>query len=232
MTGDHRSADPAPIVYVIDDDYSMRAALEDLLSSVGLDVRTFSATRDFLAQPPADAPGCLVLDVRMPGQSGMEFHRQMSELGLTLPVVFITGHGDISMGVEAMKNGAIEFLPKPFRDQDLLDAIQHGIDLDRARRAEAAAAAALRARWRTLSPGEQAVTRLVVKGLLNKQVAAQLGLSEITVKVRRGQAMRKLQMRTLADLVRLMERIERLETAGSASALSGPTRTRSLHSPA
>lgn len=193
-----------PIVYVIDDDDSVRTALEDLLASVGLAVRAFASTRDFLAHPFEDAPGCLVLDVRMPEQSGMDFHRQMAALGLHLPVVFITGHGDIAMGVKAIKNGAIEFLTKPFRDQELLDAIQQGIGQDRARRKHDAAAAELQARWQLLTEGERIVTRLVVQGLLNKQIAHQLNLSEVTVKVRRGHAMRKMQAESLADLVRLI----------------------------
>jgi FixJ family two-component response regulator len=196
------------IVYVVDDDRSIRAALEDLLASIGLKVYTFASTREFLAHAMEDAPACLVLDVRMPDQSGMDFHRQMAELGIDLPVIFITGHGDVAMGVQAMKNGAIEFLTKPFRDQSLLDAIQNGIDIDRQRRKAAAAAAALRDRWASLTPGEQDVARLVVRGLLNKQIADKLKLSEITVKVRRAHAMRKMQVRTLADLVRVAERLD------------------------
>ncbi|NYF22375.1 FixJ family two-component response regulator [Xanthomonas sp. JAI131] len=196
-----------PVVYLIDDDASIRAALEDLFASVDLQVHAFGSSREFLQHPLADAPSCMVLDIRMPGQSGMEFHRQLLETGLNLPTIFITGHGDIAMSVEAMKNGAIEFLTKPFRDQDLLDAIQHGIARDRERRQREAALAELRGRWATLTPGEQEVTRLVVQGLLNKQVAARLQLSEITVKVRRGQAMRKMKAGSLAELVRLAERI-------------------------
>jgi len=199
-------ATPA-VVYVIDDDSSVRTALEDLLSCVGITTRTFASTRDFLAHPLADAPGCLVLDVRMPEQSGMDFHRQMQKLGLHLPVIFITGHGDIAMGVQAMKAGAIEFLTKPFRDQDLLDAIQHGIARDRDRRSRDAAANALRARWMSLNAGERDVVRLVVQGLMNKQIAYQLNLSEITVKVRRGNAMRKMQAQSLAQLVKLTEKL-------------------------
>ncbi len=170
-------------------------------------MHAFGSSSAFLQHALADAPSCMVLDIRMPGQSGMEFHRQLLEAGLHLPTIFITGHGDIAMSVEAMKNGAIEFLTKPFRDQDLLDAIQHGIARDRERRQREAVLAELRGRWATLTPGEQAVTRLVVQGLLNKQVAARLQLSEITVKVRRGQAMRKMQAGSLAELVRLAERI-------------------------
>ena len=196
-----------PIVYVVDDDSSVRAALEDLLTSVGLDVRAFASTRDFLASPIEDTPGCLVLDVRMPEQSGMEFHRQMEEFGLHLPVVFITGHGDIAMGVKAIKRGAVEFLTKPFRDQELLDAIHQGIEQDRERRQHDAAAAELQARWMLLNEGEREVTRQVVQGLLNKQIAHQLNISEVTVKVRRGHAMRKMQAQSLADLVRLTEKL-------------------------
>jgi FixJ family two-component response regulator len=201
------NADASPVVYLIDDDASMRAALEDLFASVALQVRAFGSTRAFLDHPREDAPGCLVLDIRMPGQSGMEFHRQMVESGFAIPTIFITGHGDIAMGVEAMKNGAIEFLTKPFRDQDLLDAIQEGIRRDQTRRQTEADTAELLARWDSLTPGEQDVTRLVVQGLLNKQVAARLDISEITVKVRRGHAMRKMKAGSLAELVRLAARI-------------------------
>lgn len=197
-----------PIVYVIDDDHSVRAALEDLLASVGLQVQSFGSTREFLNHQAADAPGCLILDIRMPGQSGMDFHRQMADFGVRFPTVFITGHGDIAMGVEAMKNGAIEFLTKPFRDQDLLDAIQHGIEKDRLRRQEEAAASELQRRWMSLTAGERDVMQWVVRGLLNKQIAATLNVSEITVKVRRGQAMRKMEAKTLADLVRMSDKIK------------------------
>ncbi|WP_027017281.1 response regulator transcription factor [Comamonas composti] len=198
-------------VYVIDDDASVRAAVEDLLASVGLAVDAFGSTRDFLAhweQAPSQGPACLVLDIRMPGQSGMEFRRQMLELDLRLPTIFITGHGDIPMSVEAMKMGAVEFLTKPFRDQCLLDAIQAAIAQDRERRAQDATQDALRERWQSLSRGEQQVLVGVVRGQLNKQIAADLEVSEITVKVRRAQAMRKMQVRTLADLVRALERLE------------------------
>lgn len=196
---------PQPIVYVIDDDRSVRDALEDLLASVGLQVRSHSSVAEFLESPIPDAPGCLLLDVRMPGQSGIDFHRQMPEYGIYLPTIFITGHGDITMGVNAIKNGAFEFLTKPFRDQDLLDAIQQAIEKDRQRRASDARSLDLNARWDTLTPGERDVFRLVVKGLLNKQIAADLSVSEITVKVRRGHLMQKMQAKTIVDLVRMSD---------------------------
>jgi len=201
------------IVYVLDDDASVRAAVEDLLSSVGLAVRSFASAAEFWqfwqagGQDAPERPACLVLDIRMPGQSGMELRRQMLDQDLQLPTIFITGHGDIRMGVEAMKTGAIEFLTKPFRDQDLIDAIQQGIARDRLRRAGELARHAARARWRQLSRGEQDVVRLVVRGWLNKQVAAELGVSEVTVKVRRAQAMRKMEADSLADLVRMYDRL-------------------------
>ncbi|MBA0434005.1 DNA-binding response regulator [Stenotrophomonas maltophilia] len=201
-------ADPAPIVYVIDDDPSVRAALEDLLASMGLQVRAYASTQAFLDHELDDAPACLVLDVRMPGQSGLEFHRTMSSHGLQLPVVFITGHGDIAMGVNAIKDGAIEFLTKPFRDQELLDAIHKGIELDRQRRRDGEALDALQQRWNTLNAGEREVVDGVVRGRLNKQIAGDLGVSEITVKVRRAQVMRKMGARTLVDLVRMYDRLQ------------------------
>lgn len=195
------------MVYVIDDDSSMRLALEDLFASVGLPVLSFASVACFLAAERPDVPACLALDVRMPGQSGLDFQQAMSSLGIEMPVVLMTGHGDIPMAVQAMKNGAIEFLSKPFRDQDLLDAIQRGIALDQQRREQAAEHEGLRQCWLSLSEGEQAVARLVVQGLLNKQVADQLGVSEITVKVRRAQVMRKMQVRSFAQLVRVLDQV-------------------------
>ncbi|HEV2507664.1 MAG TPA: response regulator transcription factor [Mesorhizobium sp.] len=199
--------DEEPIVYIVDDDRSVRESLEDLLASVALRARSFGSVQDFLNTDLAEAPSCLVLDVRMPGQSGMDFLSHMTGLGLHLPTIMVTGHGDIAMGVKAMKDGAIEFLTKPFRDQDLLDAIQRGIEIDKTRRLREVTEAELQQRWKTLSPGEQDVARLVVQGLLNKQIAAELKVSEITVKVRRSHLMRKMGTRTLADLVRMFDRI-------------------------
>ena len=186
----------------------MRKALVDLLTSVDLNVISFGSTKAFLEHGLADAPACLVLDICMPGQSGLDFQREMTRLGFRLPVIFITGHGDIEMSVRAMKDGAIEFLTKPFRDQDLLDAIHQGIRNDTLRRAEDDLTAELRGHWLGLTAGEQDVMRLVVRGLLNKQIAAALGVSEVTVKVRRGQVMRKMQAGTLADLIRIWDRLK------------------------
>lgn len=206
-----------PIVYVIDDDPSVREALADLLASVGLDVRSFGSTQAFLKAGIADAPGCLVLDIRMPGQSGLDFQRHMVGLGIRLPVIFVTGHGDIAMAVKAMKNGAIEFLTKPFNDQDLLDAVQQGVDIDRQRRREAGVVAELRQCWESLTPGERDVMKLVARGLLNKQIAGALAVSEITVKVRRGHVMRKMKAGSLADLVRISDRLQiDIDEPGSA----------------
>lgn len=205
MSGDVVGDDDLPVVYIVDDDESVRNALEDLLASVGLTASLYGSARAFLDHAPRGGPGCLVLDVRMPGQSGMEFHRQMAERNVELPVIFITGHGDIAMSVRAMKQGAIEFLAKPFDNQELLDAINRGIELDRERRTERRHLQELTDRFAGLVDGEKAVMRLVVKGLLNKQIAGDLGVSEITVKVRRRQVMLKMGARSLPELVRLSD---------------------------
>ncbi|POP70143.1 response regulator transcription factor [Pseudomonas syringae] len=199
-----------PIIYVLDDDLSVRSSLEDLLASVGLRSMLFGSTREFLDTPRPDAPGCLILDIRMPGMSGLDFQEHMARSGISLPVIFITGHGDIPMSVRAMKAGAVEFLTKPFRDQDLLDAIQQGLAQDRSRRQSAAVEAELQRRHASLNLGEQKVMELVVSGLLNKQIAARLNVSEITVKVRRGSVMRKMEADSLADLVKFAERLKEL----------------------
>jgi FixJ family two-component response regulator len=195
------------VVFVIDDDPSMRLALEDLVSTVGLEVRTFAAPQEFLQGKPPDAPGCLVLDVRLPGMSGLTFQKELAKEGLALPVIFITGHGDIPMSVRAMKAGAVEFLTKPFHDQDLLDAIHGAIERDRKRRREAVRLTQLRERFVTLSERERQIMTLVVNGRPNKQIAAELCVSEMTVKVHRGQVMRKMHAGSLPELVRMADRL-------------------------
>ncbi|GGE60228.1 MAG TPA: response regulator [Paenalcaligenes hominis] len=199
---------PIQWVYVVDDDESVRLAIEDLLASVGLAVQGFESTHDFLAYPRPTVPSCLLLDVRMPGQSGMDFHRQMQDLGVRLPVIFMTGHGDIEMGVQAMKQGALDFFTKPFRDHDVLEAIYQALEYDAQRLKHEQAHARLVERWQSLTSAEQHVVHQVVAGLLSKQIAAELGLSEVTVKVRRASAMRKLELNHVVDLVRFMHALE------------------------
>jgi len=200
--------DVPAVVFVIDDDPSMRAALEDLVGSVGLQVRAFASPQDFLQSKRPDAPGCLVLDVRLPGMSGLTFQKELAKLGVALPVIFITGHGDIPMSVRAMKAGAIEFLTKPFHDQDLLDAIHAAIERDRERCREAVLVAELQERYATLTERERQIMTLVVVGRANNQIAAELNLSEMTVKVHRGQVMRKMQAGSLPELVRMADRLD------------------------
>jgi len=195
------------IVYVVDDDPSIRDSLDSLLASEGHAVQAFDSAPSFMAADRPDLPGCLVLDVRLRGSSGLEFQRELTRRGIGIPVVFISGHGDVPMSVAAMKAGAIEFLLKPYRDQDLLDAVHRGIELDRRCRAQASERAALRARFAALTPREREVMPLVASGLLNKQIAAQLRLSEVTVKVHRAQIMHKMQARSLAELVRFADRL-------------------------
>jgi RNA polymerase sigma factor (sigma-70 family) len=183
----------------------MREALQDLLASVGMDVRVFASTQEFMQAQRPDAPGCLVLDVRLPGASGLSFQEELPRAGVDLPVIFITGHGDIPMTVRAMKAGAVEFLSKPFRDQELLDAIDAAIERHRAQRLETAIVAQLRQRFAALTQREREVMALVSAGRVNKQIAAELGISEATVKVHRGQIMRKMQTTSLAQLVRIAD---------------------------
>lgn len=197
-----------PIVHIIDDDASLCQALASLFRSVGLAAMIHDSVRSFMQTPRPDLPGCLLLDVRMPGISGLDFQAQLQDLGISLPVIIMTGHGDIPMSVRAMKAGALDFLPKPCRDQDLLDAVSAAIDQDRTRRAEREMVTQLRSLYETLSPRERQVMALVTAGRLNKQVAGDLSLSEITVKIHRGAAMRKMKARTLADLVRMAETLK------------------------
>lgn len=196
------------IVHIVDDDESLRQAVDSLCRSVGFETRTYSSAQEFLDARPQDAAGCLVLDVRLPGISGLDFQSQLAEIDIHLPVILITGHGDIPMSVRAMKAGAVDFLPKPFRDQDLLDAVTTAIERDRKRRVVDGGASVLRERFLTLSPREQQVMMLVTTGKMNKQVAGDLGLSEITVKIHRAAAMRKMGARTLADLVRMADALK------------------------
>lgn len=192
---------------MIDDDKSIRSAIKNLLESVGLRVEVFSSPREFLKAEHKGKPGCLVLDVRLPGASGLDFQHELAAANVKIPVIFVTGHGDIPMSVQAMKAGAVDFLTKPFRDQDLLDAIQKAIGRDQARRQQETEGVDVRNRFDSLTPREREVMSLVVAGLLNKQVAAQLGTSETTAKIHRGQAMRKMQAHSLPDLVRMSERL-------------------------
>ena len=197
--------DERAIVHVVDDDASMRGALESLFDSVGLGTQTYAAAGDFLATSLAERPGCIVIDIRLPDMNGLDFQAQLTRMGVRLPVVMMTGYGDIPMSVRAMKRGAVDFLPKPFRDQDMLDAVMAAIERDRQRRTLDGDVSQLQQRFATLSPREQQVMLLVTSGKMNMQVAGDLGISEITVKIHRGAARRKMGVRTLADLVRMAE---------------------------
>ena len=201
------AASEQPVVFVIDDDTSVRGGLEDLLRSVGLAVESFGSGQEFLARKRLDEWGCIVLDVRLPGASGLEFQRTLVESGIPLPVIFISGHGDISMSVRAIKSGAIEFLTKPLREQELLDAVQAGIERDLAQRRQAKIVAELQERFNSLTSREREVFALVVTGRPNKRIAHQLELSEMTVKVHRSQALRKMRAKSLVEVVRMADKL-------------------------
>jgi FixJ family two-component response regulator len=201
-----REAKPAkPVVSVVDDDPGIRDALDSLFRSVDLDVRLFNSPADLLRQALPDTPGCIVLDVRLPGVSGLDFQQHLTMLGVRLPIIFMTGHGDIPMSVRAMKAGAIDFLAKPFRDQDMLDAVMSAIDRDKRRRSEQEAEDDLKSLYASLTARERQVMGYVTAGLMNKQVAGEIGLSEITVKIHRGNVMRKMRAKSLPDLVRMAQ---------------------------
>ncbi len=197
-----------PTVFIIDDDRGMRQAVQDLVESVGLRAESFATAQEFLSRQPTSDPSCLVLDVRLPQMSGLDFQRRLTEIGMQIPIIFITAHGDVPMSVRALKSGAVEFLTKPFRDQDLLDAIQQALQRDRAAREQQAEVHELQGRYRALTAREREVMGLVVSGMLNKQIAPEIGASEATVKIHRGNVMQKMQAGSLIELVRLADKLK------------------------
>jgi FixJ family two-component response regulator len=199
---------PVPTVFIIDDDRGMRQSMQDLVESVGLRAESFATGEEFLRQKRTDDPSCLVLDVRLPQMSGLDFQRQLAETGVEIPIIFVTAHGDVPMSVRALKSGAVEFLTKPFRDQDLLDAIQQALQRDRAARERQAEIHDLQERYQTLTAREREVMTLVVSGMLNKQIASEIGASEATVKIHRGHVMQKMQAGSVVDLLRMADKLK------------------------
>jgi FixJ family two-component response regulator len=203
-----KSAEAVPTVFIIDDDRGMRQSIQDLVESVGLRAESFATGEEFLKRKRTNDPSCLVLDVRLPQMSGLDFQRQLAETGMQIPIIFVTAHGDVPMSVRALKSGAVEFLTKPFRDQDLLDAIQQALQRDHAAQEQQAESHDLQGRYHALTQREQEVMTLVVSGMLNKQIASEIGASEATVKIHRGNVMRKMQAGSVVDLVRMADKLK------------------------